>query len=78
MSNEHGNKTTQNILIEKMAKQGIDISVRNKDDYMGESMEVRAKHLAKVEMAARQVREDRETNEAESIDRFYSKGNRKD
>lgn len=78
MNNAHGNKTKQNILIEKMAEQGINLKVRNHDDYMNESMEVRAKHLAKVEMAARQVREDRETNEAESIERFYSKGNRKD
>lgn len=78
MNNSDGNKTTQNILIERMAEQGIDISVRNHDDYMNESMEVRAKHLAKVEMAARQVREDLETNEAESIEKFYSKGNKVD
>lgn len=78
MNNAHGNKTTQNILIEKMAEQGVNLKVRNNDDYMNESMEVRAKYLAKVEMAARQVREDRETSEAESIDKFYSKGNRKD
>ena len=78
MSKSDGNKTTQNIQIEKMAEQGVTLKVRNRDDYMNESMEVRAKHMAKVEMAARQVREDREISEAESIDKFYSKGNRKD
>ena len=67
-----------NMLLERVNIQGVTLKVRNHDDYMSESMEVRAKHLAKVEMAARQVREDRETNEAESIERFYSKGNRKD
>lgn len=63
MSNEHGNKQTQNILIEAMANQGLIIKKRDREQYMNASLEVRAKHLAKVELAARKAQENFEVDE---------------
>lgn len=67
-----------NMLLDKIQIPGVTLKVRDREQYMNASLDVRAKHLAKVEMAARKAQENFETNEAESIDKFYSKGNRKD
>ena len=80
MSNVPGDNKTQNILIEMMASQGVTLKVRDRDQYMNASIEKRAAHLAKKEAAARRttVSEIDEEGISESVDKFYSRGNKVD
>lgn len=67
-----------NMLLDKIQIPGVTLKVRDREQYMNASLEVRAKHLAKVEMAARKAQENFEYDEAKAMEDFYSKGNKVD
>lgn len=75
MSKQPGSNTTQNILIEKMAEQGITAKVRDREQYMNESIEKRAAYIARKETATRNTGV---ISEAEAMERFYQNSSRKD
>lgn len=72
-----------NMLLKHLSdKCGVQLKVRNKDEWMDESLEIRAKHLAKEtakyegrELLARDVEA---INQQEAIDKMYSRGNKVD
>lgn len=66
------NKETLDYLSDKI---GVKLSVRDKEEWMNESMDVRAKHLAKITQLKRVKRSDISN---ESIDDFYRNARRKD
>ena len=66
------NKETLDYLSDKI---GVKLSVRDKEEWMNESMDVRAKHLAKMTQLKRVKRSDISN---ESIDDFYRNARRKD
>ena len=67
-----------NMLLDKIQIPGVTLKVRDREQYMNASLDVRAKHLAKVEMAARKAQESSEYDEAKAMEDFYSKGNKVD
>ena len=52
-----------NMLLDKIQIPGVTLKVRDREQYMNASLDVRAKHLAKVEMAARKAQENFEIDE---------------
>lgn len=66
------NKETLDYLSDKI---GVRLSIRDKEEWMNESMDVRAKHLAKITQLKRVKRSDISN---ESIDDFYRNARRKD
>jgi len=69
-----------NMLLDKIQIPGVTLKVRDRDQYMNASIEKRAAHLAKKEAAARRttVSEIDEEGISESVDKFYSRGNKVD
>jgi len=69
-----------NMLLDKIQIPGVTLKVRDRYQHMNESMEKRAAHLAKKELAARHavVSEIDEDQVSESVDKFYSRGNKVD
>ncbi len=66
------NKETLDYLSDKI---GVKLSIRDKEEWMNESMDVRAKHLVKITQLKRVKRSDISN---ESIDDFYRNARRKD
>jgi len=69
-----------NMLLDKIQIPGVTLKVRDLDQYMNASIEKRAAHLAKKEAAARRttVSEIDEEGVSDSVDKFYSRGNKVD
>lgn len=59
-------------------KVGVNLKVRNKEEWMNESIEKEAERLAKKQKATRDTGVNPEVSEEEAMDKFYSKGNKVD
>lgn len=68
-----------NMLLKHLSgKVGVELIVRNKEEWMEESMDKAAEHLAKKQKLTRDTGVNYEMSEQEVIDKFYSKGNKVD
>ncbi len=66
-----------NMLLSQIDLPGVNLKVRDHREWMNESLDKRAEHLARVEIAARSNHQV-EVNEEDSNAKFYSRGNKVD
>lgn len=85
MSKQPGDNTTQNILIEAMAEQGIELTVRDNDAHMEASADKTGKYLANQELHWRKMKLERKEKAArgdvdysDAVNQTYERGNTKD
>lgn len=68
-------KQVMKFLSEKI---GIELKVRNYDNMIDETIEMRSKRLEKIERVARGFSESSEMNTTEAMEEFYRNARRKD
>ena len=59
-------------------KVGVKLKVRDKEEWMEESIDKAAEHLAKKQKVTRDTGVNTEISKQEAMDKFYSKGTRVD
>lgn len=72
-----------NMLLKQLSEKcGVNLKVRNKEEWMDESLDIRAKAMAKetAKYENRQLiaRDVEAINQEEAIDKMYNRGNKKD